>query len=305
MKKSFGFFALLAILISSCQTITQTARTADIGASLQSATIADLEVDDQRITHTITPSKAIQRGGLNNIKQAVEYEALNKYGNADVLLEPQYVISKKQTLFGSKVTSISVSGRPARYKNFRSLNDSVWCNPVFRGTKGNQSLINRKFFFANNKRTYDEQPYRAKGLTGYITPFLGSGSSYDYYEYENIETSTMAALLSIGYQLTPRIYLGIGTGIDYESENKGYYVPLFVNPRFYLSKKKNSLFYDLKLGYGYNFEDEPTTFTGCAVGYSFGKIDLALEYLYQERSGDFWDEDYEFEEFGVSIGFRF
>ena len=146
MKKSFGLLALFAILLSSCQTITKTASTANIGASLQSATIAELEVDDQRITHTLVPSKEIQRGGLNNIKQAVEYDALNKYGNADILLEPQYVISKKQTLFGSKITSISVSGRPARYKNFRSLDDSVWCNPVFRGVSETKKLVNTKRF---------------------------------------------------------------------------------------------------------------------------------------------------------------
>ena len=303
MKKSFGLFALFVILLSSCQTITKTARTADIGTSLQSATIADLEVDDQRITHTMSPSKEIQRGGLNNIKQAVEYEALNKYGNADILLEPQYVISKKQTLFRSKITSISVSGRPARYKNFRSLHDSVWCNPVFRGVNETKRIVKTKRFLGN-RSTKNELSYRTKGFTGYITPFLGSGTFYDHYEYEDVETSTLAALISVGYQLTPRIYLGIGTGYDYVVDGDSY-MPLFINPRLYLSKKQNSLFIDCKLGYGFNFEEDKTTLTGLALGYSFGKMDLAIEYLYQERSGDYWDEDYELDEIGVSIGFRF
>jgi hypothetical protein len=31
---------------------------------------------------------------------------------------------------------IIVSGRPATFKNFHSLNDSVWCNPAFRFNYG-------------------------------------------------------------------------------------------------------------------------------------------------------------------------
>jgi hypothetical protein len=58
---------------------------------------------------------------------------LEKNGNADLLVEPQFVYSIKRTLFGKEVTSVTVTGRPAKYKNFRSLPDKVWTDEVFRG----------------------------------------------------------------------------------------------------------------------------------------------------------------------------
>lgn len=73
------------------------------------------------------------------MKQAAIQEALSANGNADLLLEPQFVISHKKGPFGifiNKVTSITVTGRPATYTNFRSMDDGVWTDPVFRGVKG-------------------------------------------------------------------------------------------------------------------------------------------------------------------------
>lgn len=131
MKKVF-FLLSAALAVASCTTITKTAATADMPASLYSATVADLKVSPERITYTMNPSKAIQRGGFSNVKRAVENEALTKYGNADLLVEPEYIISQKKYLFRTKITSITVTGRPAHYVNYHSLNDSVWCNPIFR-----------------------------------------------------------------------------------------------------------------------------------------------------------------------------
>ena len=82
----------------------------------------------------MSPTKAVRRGGLANVKQAAENEALAKLGgNADLLVEPEYVVEKTNYVFFKKVKSITVSGRPAKFTNFHSLNDSVWVNPVFRG----------------------------------------------------------------------------------------------------------------------------------------------------------------------------
>lgn len=316
MKKGFGLFFLFAILLSSCQTVTKTARTADISSSLHSVAVADLEVADQRVTHTMTPSKEIRRGGLDNIKQAVEYEALTKHGNADVLLEPQYVISKKRTLFGSKITSISVSGRPAYYKNFRTLNDSVWSNPVFRGVKVAKRSGFRKRSYAVES-TNSVQSYRSKGFAGYVTPFIGHGMIDIEADHGDVsgtqETFTMAALLSGGYQLNSYLYLGIGAGIDYEFDGGEVYIPFFVNPRLYFSKKKKALFYDLKIGYSINTEDDGGLFAGWALGYSFGKMDLAFQLLHYERVGEYeyrsgWYEDdcdIIFNQVGLSLGIKF
>ncbi len=145
MKKLF--FACVAVLaFTSCSTsVSYTATTGKSAASLLSATVADLEVSPERVSATITPSKAIQRGGEENVKQAVEQEAL-KNGNYDLLVDPEFTITRSG--FKKKITSITVSGRPARFKNFRSLNDSVWCNPVFRLTYKNakSSGSTRRFF---------------------------------------------------------------------------------------------------------------------------------------------------------------
>lgn len=132
MKKVF-FLLSAALAVASCTTITKTAATADMPASLYSATVADLKVSPERITYTMNPSKAIQRGGFSNVKRAVENEALTKYGNADLLVEPEYIVTRKRGWFRQWIiTSITVTGRPAHYVNYHSLNDSVWCNPIFR-----------------------------------------------------------------------------------------------------------------------------------------------------------------------------
>ncbi len=106
---------------------------------MYNATVADLEVSPQRVVYTLTPSREIRAGGLENCKQAALQEALTKNGNADLMVEPQFVISHKKYLFRSKVTSVIVSGHPAKYVNFRSMPDSVWCNPVFRNAESKNS----------------------------------------------------------------------------------------------------------------------------------------------------------------------
>ena len=119
-------------MAASCTTTTKTARTEDIPYSMYTANAADLQVAE-RISYTLTPSKEIRRGGLANCKRAAISEALTQNGNADLLVEPQFVVSVYRGLFKSTVKSITVTGRPAKYVNIRSLGDDVWTDPVFRG----------------------------------------------------------------------------------------------------------------------------------------------------------------------------
>lgn len=139
MKKVLLFLGVV-LMMTSCTTIVKTATTANAPASLLSATVADLEVAPSRVTSKIdkVPAK-IRRGGVSNVKQAVEAQALAEYGgNYDLLVEPEYVIEQTSYfIFGKKIKSISVSGRPAKFKNFHSLDDKVWCDPIFRGTYKN------------------------------------------------------------------------------------------------------------------------------------------------------------------------
>ena len=131
MKKLFCIVGL-SLLFVSCMTTTKTAKTADLSASLLSATVADLEVSPERITFTTTPDIAVSRGGLENVKQAATQQALLENGNADVLVDANYSVTTTRFLIFNWVSSVTVTGHPATYKNFRSLNDSVWCNPAFQ-----------------------------------------------------------------------------------------------------------------------------------------------------------------------------
>lgn len=126
--------AAILCFASSCTTVTKTATTTNVPSQPLSATVADLKVAPERISTTMKTTKKIRRGGMANVKRAVEAEALKSYkdGNYDVLVEPEYVIEQKNYILFKRVSSITVTGRPAYYTNFRSLNDSVWCNPVFR-----------------------------------------------------------------------------------------------------------------------------------------------------------------------------
>ncbi|MDE5561717.1 MAG: hypothetical protein K2J00_07990 [Bacteroidaceae bacterium] len=143
MKKSIILCGAVLLMAASCTTITKTSTTANVPQSLLSATVADLSVANERVTTRLEPSKAIQRGGMANIKRAAEAQALEEYARktgktADLLLEPEYVIEQRRNFIGTKVKSITVSGRPASYTGFHSLNDSVWCNRIFRsGYKDN------------------------------------------------------------------------------------------------------------------------------------------------------------------------
>jgi len=146
MKKIF-ILSITAMMVVGCTTTTKTARTESVPYSMYNATIADLEVAPARITYTTKPSKDIQKGGIKNVKQAAIQEALTQNGNADLMLEPEFVISHKKGPFGifiNKVKSITVTGRPATYKNFRSMNDSVWTDPVFRGFRGTSFHVFKK-----------------------------------------------------------------------------------------------------------------------------------------------------------------
>lgn len=286
-------------LLSSCNTLTRTARTAETQSYLQSATVVDIvPATDERITHTLTPDLSILRGGEKNVKQAVEHEALVKYGNADILLEPQYIIHRERKLIGSKITSITVSGRPAYYTNYRALHDSVWCNPVFRGVYQPKALplpASMKPFAAFRKPAANNtSAVRTKGFQKGASLFLGG---------EDDGTFVFGALLNLGYQINPYVEVGAGIGLSFYDIDLDD-IPLYGYARFNLGKKANHFFFDTKLG-GDVFDME--TLIGFGIGYCFGKFDLAFQML--EYSGEYYGYygyiHYKETEFGASLSYRF
>lgn len=120
MKKSilYGVVAAAALSFSSCSTISHTATTMAVDASLTDVTTADLQVSDQVISYTFTPSAVYRRAGEKSVKAAAVAKALEANGGGDVLVAPQFEVKKYRGLFSTKITSVTVKGHPATYKNF-------------------------------------------------------------------------------------------------------------------------------------------------------------------------------------------
>ena len=77
MKKlSFLFLVVLAISVTSCKGIAVSATYQDPSSYINTATVADLEVSNERISYTFQPSKEVIRGGNQNIIKAAIREAL-------------------------------------------------------------------------------------------------------------------------------------------------------------------------------------------------------------------------------------
>ena len=81
---------------------------------------ADLDVSPTKISFFFIPSKTVINGGEDNVINTAVREALLANGNADVLvgLEKQLKYNDK-----GEVESITVTGYPAKYVNFRSPGD--------------------------------------------------------------------------------------------------------------------------------------------------------------------------------------
>lgn len=126
MRKLF-FISVLALVASSfvsCSLpirLTNTASYAE-GEAYQpvSAVFADLVVSPKKIKFFYVPKPTVLNGGKENIINTAVREALIASGDADVI-----VCLEKQVSYDSKgkVESVTITGYPATYKNFRSPND--------------------------------------------------------------------------------------------------------------------------------------------------------------------------------------
>lgn len=106
-----------AALLSSCGSIQSgmvyTATPVDVPTTIVSSNVADLEVGD-RVTFRYTPTSQVRAvyPALANCKAAAIASMLKNY-NADVIVAPEYS-------YDSDLNVIEVTGRPAKYKNFRA-----------------------------------------------------------------------------------------------------------------------------------------------------------------------------------------
>lgn len=167
MKKQVCLIAGAALMVlSSCSVTQQTASTLESEAAVRNFTVADLDVSPNRVTSTLQPDKATRRAGEQNVKRAVESKALKENGNGDVLVDPEFIIKRKGV--SKKISEITVSGHPAKFKNYRSLNDSVWSNPAFRGiptikVQKAAQRVNANAGFNFEKEFTKAEPVRKRG----------------------------------------------------------------------------------------------------------------------------------------------
>ena len=116
MKKAILLVAVVCTtLITSCsliKSVTHTASSVDVSTSIVSNNIADLEVGD-RVTYKYTPTSNDRKLGVKNCKAAAIASMLQHYKNADIIVSPEFK-------YDSKLNYVEVTGRPAKYKNFRS-----------------------------------------------------------------------------------------------------------------------------------------------------------------------------------------
>jgi hypothetical protein len=130
MKKFFIIASVACVTLSSCTFTqndnlnTQTVKKQNANVSNLyiktvntqnieiSPLLADLVISEEKITHEYIHNT---NGDLKNAKDCAVYDALRKYGNADVLVAPQFDIK-----LNNGVERIIVSGYPAKYKNFRN-----------------------------------------------------------------------------------------------------------------------------------------------------------------------------------------
>lgn len=122
MKKLFISVIAVVLTATSCTTSYKSATTCSVKAPVVSSVTADLEVSDKKIVYSYVPSGSVRRGGFQNCLNTAVREALSANGNGDVLVETQSAVVERKGLFGGrKIKSVTVTGYPAVYKNFKSV----------------------------------------------------------------------------------------------------------------------------------------------------------------------------------------
>ena len=116
MKKYFLILAA-ALITASCSTVLSTATYENADASFRpTISVADVEVSGTKISYTYIPT--------NIINEAVR-QALRSAGNYDVLVAKETTMTVKKKFFGSKISSVTVTGFPGNYVNWRSAVELV------------------------------------------------------------------------------------------------------------------------------------------------------------------------------------
>jgi uncharacterized lipoprotein YmbA len=134
MKRKISIIACTLMFVSSCAVKKNLSmKTMDInnGGVVQKTTVVDLEVDEVKVTSSIEAKGNISSGiKLETLKSQLVADILKKT-KSDVLVEPIFVLSNTVAK-----TTLTVTGFPARYKNFRTIEkEDVELLQVNRGSQ--------------------------------------------------------------------------------------------------------------------------------------------------------------------------
>lgn len=125
--KRFMILAMLTVVMSSCalQRATTSCRSFASQTLSEIPVVADLEVGE-KISYTYRPETSMRKrlSKQELIDNAVA-EALRENGNADVLLQPQFVFYYVEA---QKYRRVTVTGFPAKYVDFRTPTDEDFNN---------------------------------------------------------------------------------------------------------------------------------------------------------------------------------
>ncbi|MDO5395691.1 MAG: hypothetical protein Q4F07_06985 [Bacteroidales bacterium] len=116
--KKYLLVAATAIALTSCTTVSHTAKTEDVETHVYNLTVADMDVSKDKVSKTTswnwTPLSTVS---VEAQKEKATAELLQEK-KADVLVEPQYTVKRRGLFRGGEVT---VTGYPATYRNFRPM----------------------------------------------------------------------------------------------------------------------------------------------------------------------------------------
>lgn len=118
MNRSMFLAAGFVLALSSCSTIQHTSQVADVDTQVYNLTVADMNVSKQKQTVTTDWKwNPLTTVSLSAQKETATALLLNE-AKADVLVEPQYIVKRRGLFRGG---SLTVTGYPATYSNFRSM----------------------------------------------------------------------------------------------------------------------------------------------------------------------------------------
>lgn len=126
IMKKLIVMLLATVLMSSCTLHKSTVKNTTVKHPyIESATMATLNVSKIRINYNYVPERDDSRKlPESRLIQNAIFKALAANGNADVLVQVNTYTTIRRGFFGRRIKSISVSGYPAYYTNFREPSKS-------------------------------------------------------------------------------------------------------------------------------------------------------------------------------------